>query len=59
MDKKYAGKSVVLPKAVTETLQKAQTELTKELGFIPSLSDTVAFLAHDWLIKKGKVDCAV
>ena len=44
MDGKYAGKTIVLPKDVTEKLLKVQVALEEDLGFKPSLSECVAHL---------------
>jgi len=44
MDAKYAGKSIVLPKDITAKLQARREKAAIELGFTPSLSETVAYV---------------
>lgn len=46
MDKKYAGKAVVLPKDVHAELEVVRQELAARLGFTPSLSETIAYLVR-------------
>lgn len=48
MNEKYAGKTIVLPKATTELLITMQQELKSRLGFEPSLSETVAVAVTRW-----------
>ena len=43
MNKKYLGKSVALPTATHGAVVLLQKQLTKRLGFDPSLSDTIAY----------------
>lgn len=48
MDKKYLGKAVMLPKNTTEQIEEARTKLTAQLGFRPSMSETISYLARFW-----------
>jgi hypothetical protein len=48
MDKKYQGKHVNMNKNTTALVEEAQADLTRKLGFKPSLSDTVSYLAKAW-----------
>lgn len=45
MDKKYLGKVVNLPKATYESITEVQAMLTEKLGFTPSLSESIQYLA--------------
>jgi hypothetical protein len=42
MDKKYIGKTVMLPKDVATTLDDYRTKLEKQLGFPVSYSQAIA-----------------
>jgi hypothetical protein len=44
MNTKYAGKTIVLPKATADALIALQGDLSEEIGFKPSLSEVVAHL---------------
>jgi hypothetical protein len=48
MDKKYLGTNVALPKDMLEDFERVRTRLKEVLGFVPSRSGAIAFLAHYW-----------
>jgi hypothetical protein len=48
MDKKYAGKAVVLPKDTAERIEAVQAQLSAQLGFRPSTSEVISYLAQFW-----------
>jgi hypothetical protein len=48
VDKKYAGKALVMNKTTTAIVLEVQATLATQLGFRPSISDTVAHLATEW-----------
>ena len=52
VNKKYLGKAVNLPTEVHKDLESVRKELEKQLGFVPSLSETIAFLIHSY--REGK-----
>jgi hypothetical protein len=48
LDKKYLGKAVNLPVETHNALVKVQGELTQQLGFEPSLTETIAYLIKNY-----------
>lgn len=52
MDKKYAGRAIVLPKDTAALVIEVQQELKKRLGFEPSLSETVAVTVTRWKVEE-------
>jgi hypothetical protein len=44
MQPKYAGKTIALPKELSEKLIALQKDLAGNFGFEPSLSEVVAYL---------------
>lgn len=49
MNEKYIGKQIVLPKDAAALVMRMQDELTKRLGFKPSLSETIAVAVTRWI----------
>lgn len=48
MDKKYLGKTVPLPKDISDRLEQTRQKLAQQLGFVPSLSDTIGWLCKQF-----------
>lgn len=49
MDKKYIAKMCAFKQETADAVEKVRAQLASRLGFSPSFSETVAYLAADYL----------